>query len=279
MNDDPASARRLPVNAALLRVYVAEHCDSCRESRRLAKVVSRRLNGIAVEVVDIDLEEPVDEIFAIPTFCFRGKILFLGNPREDELIDRVLMLERESVRSGVPCAEEQGSNVAIPGTPPPPSVEVVAVAHREIPGRKNTLIAAWSGALGLVGTLLCSLSMMAPDLGLITLEGVRSSMAGRGNAGAVSQAQIPGWWTTAMHLGSLILVLSVVLVVLAVAVRRPLATMPAIVGGVVLYFGMYVQPGLMNMKAATVIGTGSLVLAYAASFRLSLSLAPVQFSR
>ncbi|GAC1527959.1 MAG: hypothetical protein NVS2B16_35840 [Chloroflexota bacterium] len=260
MNDDTESARRRPMDTAVLRVYVAEHCGSCHESRRLAKVVSRRLTPITVDVVDVDYHEPVDEIFAIPTFCFRGKILFLGNPREDELIDRVLTLERESVRSGVPCAE------------------AVAVSHRETPGRKNMLIAAWSGALGLVGTLLCSLSMVAPALGLITFQGARSSMAGMSNAGAVSQAQIPGWWTSVMHLGPHILVLSVVLVVLAVAVRRPLATMPAISGGVVLYLGMYVQPGLMTMKAAMVIGTGLLVLAYAASLRPAVGLVTVRFS-
>ncbi|MGH2442591.1 MAG: hypothetical protein ACRDFX_05460 [Chloroflexota bacterium] len=85
----------------VLRIYVAEHCDTCRESRRLAAVLAGRLKHIAIEVVDIDRHQVPDEIFAVPSFCYRGKIVALGNPSEDELIRRVTSLEREPARSVV----------------------------------------------------------------------------------------------------------------------------------------------------------------------------------
>lgn len=279
MNDEPNVSRRRSVDFPPLRVYVAGHCTSCRESRRLAKVISGRLKEIAVEVVDIDRHKPADEIFAVPTFCYRGKILFLGNPREDDLVARVLSLERESIGSRAASAEYHGPNAPFPDAVPKPNVEVAAVSRREDAGRKNVLIAAWTGALGLVGTLLCSLTMVAPALGLIALQGARSSMAGMNNADMVGQAQLPGWWTTVMHLGPYILILSALLVVVAVGVRRPVAMTPAIAGTLVLYLGMYTQPSLTVMETATIIGTGLLVLSYAASLQPSLSLATVRFNR
>ncbi|GAC1332514.1 MAG: hypothetical protein NVSMB22_24660 [Chloroflexota bacterium] len=42
---------------------------------------------------------------------------------------------------------------------------------------------------------------------------------------------------------------------------------------------MYAQPGLATMKAATVIGAGLVVLAYAASLRRSPGLATVRLNR
>ncbi|GAC1519651.1 MAG: hypothetical protein NVS2B16_26160 [Chloroflexota bacterium] len=231
MNDDRECLRQCPEQTAVLRVYVAEHCGACRESRRLAKVIGRRLPTIAVKVIDVDHHEPVDKIFAVPTFCFREKIVSLGNPQEEELIDRVLSLDREYALSNVACTTDQRSNATFPATDPQPEIEAVVVSHREISGRTFLRIAPWFGALGLVYTLLCSLTMVAPAPGLITPQGMRSSMAGMSNSRVAGQAQIPGWWIGIMHLGPPILVLSVCLVVLAVSVRRPPASMPAVVGG------------------------------------------------
>lgn len=278
MNDEPDSPRWRPTDEPILRVYVAEHCGTCHEARRLAKVVSGRLKAVAVEVVDIDRQEPVDEIFAVPTFCYRGKILSLGNPREDELIARVLTMDRESVRSARPCTEDQGSGSPFLGIVPQPEIDTV-VYQRETIGKRKMLIVAWSGALGLVGTLLCSLTMVAPALGLIALEGTRSSMGGMSSSDSAGQSRLLVWWTNSVHLGPKVLVLSVFLLVLAVAARRRLATVPAIAGGLFLYVGMYVQTSVMAMEAVTVIGTGLLVLAYAASLRPSLGLATARSNR
>jgi hypothetical protein len=229
-------------------------------------VVAGRLKDITVEVVDIDHQEPIDEIFAVPTFCYRGKILFLGNPGEDELIARVLTLEQESECSVLPGTGRQGADSPFQGMVAP-AVAAATVSRGQTLRRESGLITACCGALGLGGAILCSLTMVAPALGLLAGQAARSSMGGMSGSASTSQAQLPAWWDAIVRLGPEILVLSVLLVALAVALRRRLAALPAIVGGLILYLGMYAQPSLMAMEAATGIGTGLLVLAYVAGLR------------
>lgn len=84
MDSEP---RTLSGGIPVLRIYTAAHRDSCRESRRLAQ--------FAVEVWDIDNQLPVDDIFAIPTFWYGGRVISLGNPSEDELCERIVASELE----------------------------------------------------------------------------------------------------------------------------------------------------------------------------------------
>jgi hypothetical protein len=66
------------------------------------------------------------------------------------------------------------------------------------------------------------------------------------------------------------LVVSVLLLTFAVALRRRTAAVPAVIGGVILYGGMYAQPNLTVMYVAMILGTALLVLAYVASLRPTL---------
>ena len=92
MKVPPSYRRPQPGDDRVLRIYIASHCATCRESERLAEVVATRLPDIAVDLVNTDHQKPEDEIFAVPTFCYRGKVLFLGNPAEDELVERIVCL-------------------------------------------------------------------------------------------------------------------------------------------------------------------------------------------
>ena len=278
MNNVPDSTHRRSVDEQVLRVYVAEHCGTCRESRRLAKVVAGRLKDITVEVVDIDHQEPIDEIFAVPTFCYRGKILFLGNPREDELVARVLTLEQESECSVLPGTGRQGADSPFQGMIAL-AVAAATASRGQTLRRESGLITACCGALGIGGAILCSLTMVAPALGLIAGQAARSSMGGMSGSASAGQAQLPAWWEAIVRLGPEILVVSVLLVALAVALRRHVAALPAIAGGFILYVGMYVQPSLVVMEAATLLGIALLVLAYAASFRFALGLVTARPNR
>ncbi len=127
------------------------------------------------------------------------------------------------------------------------------------------------GLVGLVGTLACSLSMVAAPLGLIAAGGTAAAQGGMAGMGAehqgASAAHSPGWFDVLLRWGPEILVVSVLLIVASVALRRQWAALPAIGGGLILYGGMYAQPNLAVMYAAIVVGTVLLVLAYVASFR------------
>jgi hypothetical protein len=138
--------------------------------------------------------------------------------------------------------------------------------------RGKARLARLGGLSGLVGTLVCSLSMVAAPLGLIAVGGTAAAqggMAGMGSehhgAGATAS---PEWLDVPLRWGPEILVVSVLLIVASVALQRRWAALPAIGGGLILYIGMYVQPNLAVMYGAIVVGTALLILAYAASFRL-----------
>lgn len=74
-----------------LRIYIAEHCPSCAESRRLAEEVRKRFHGIKLEVIDLDKEETqnLDDVFSVPTYILNDRIISLGNPAPDQLFNRL----------------------------------------------------------------------------------------------------------------------------------------------------------------------------------------------
>ena len=115
--------------------------------------------------------------------------------------------------------------------------------------------------------------MVAPAAGLIAVQTAHSSMEGMDGSDPAEQAHLPTWWTEIVHLGPGILVVSVLLVALAVALRRRFAALPAVAGGLTLYLGMYAQPSLPVMDAAMVLGITSVVLAYMIGIRPALRLA------
>ena len=70
-----------------------------------------------------------------------------------------------------------------------------------------------------------------------------------------------------LEYGPLILVISVALVTLGLALRRPWAAVPALAAGAVLYWGMYAQPSYVVMYVSLALGFA----AWAAIYRWTLS--------
>lgn len=228
----------------VLRVYVASHCDTCRESQRLAGVVTARLPEITVELVDVDRDEAPGEIFAVPTFWYRDQRLSLGNPSADDLCQRILQAERKlsgvSLRSGdTGCAlDEKGRGF-------PPRLA------------RSSIVAPICGATGLAGTILCSASMVAFMAGLFAAElhsGARSTN---------DLTPAPSVIAVLIRFGPEILLASILLVITASAIQQPIGVLPATLGGLVLYLGMYAQsvPGIAY--GTMVAGLILLGLAYA----------------
>ncbi|MCA1716406.1 MAG: hypothetical protein LC781_05900 [Actinobacteria bacterium] len=82
-----------------------------------------------------------------------------------------------------------------------------------------------------------------------------------------SADQVPGWLDVVLRFGPEILIVSLLLVVVSIALRRRAAVLPAIGGGLILYIGMYAQPDMALMYAAILTGTVLLILAYVTSLR------------
>jgi len=245
--------RTLSSGIPILRIYTATHCNSCRESRRLAKSIGRRLPQLTVEVWDIDHQQPVDDIFAIPTFWYRGRVISLGNPSEDELCERILASEREhGDPSSLPL--EGGSTASIPDR-----------SRQRAGSRKRSILAPICGVAGIGGTILCSSIMLA------TLGGAFALPSSQALGSRAELANAPGWVAAVMHSGQQILILSVLLIVVSAAVRSPKGTVPTLVGGLLLYFGMYDQSDSAVTIATTLAGILFLLLGYASVLKPQLA--------
>lgn len=74
-----------------LRIYVAEHCQSCDEALRLAEEVRKRFAGIRLELIDLDKEgsRNLDDVFSVPTYVLNDRTISLGNPAPDQLFSRL----------------------------------------------------------------------------------------------------------------------------------------------------------------------------------------------
>jgi len=92
------------------------------------------------------------------------------------------------------------------------------------------------GALGITGGLICTATMVLPALGA-------AGAAAGGTQGMTGADESPryGLVGTLTDVGPAILVVSTLLVTLGVCLRRPLAAVPALAAGAVLYWGMYAQ--------------------------------------
>ncbi len=139
-------------------------------------------------------------------------------------------------------------------------------------GGKGTA-AAVVAAVGVGGSALCSFAMVAAAVGLFATAGasaVHASMAGMGATNSPGSSSLPAWLDAIVRFGPEILVVSLLLVVAGVALRRRLAAIPAVAGGVVLYVGMYVQNSLPLMYVAIGVGGTLLLLGYVVSLRPGL---------
>lgn len=80
------------VTRRTLEIYVAPDCFGCDTARGLAAVVSA-LGLPDLDVRFVDLSEPgvvrPDAVFAVPTYVLDGRVLCLGNPFEDWLVNRL----------------------------------------------------------------------------------------------------------------------------------------------------------------------------------------------
>lgn len=82
----------------MLRIYVAEDCPGSPTALRRAAALHEQAPDVPIEVIDTGAPGAIvpPAIFGTPIYTWDERILFLGNPGEQELIERVRRLrERE----------------------------------------------------------------------------------------------------------------------------------------------------------------------------------------
>ncbi len=115
--------------------------------------------------------------------------------------------------------------------------------------RTKTVCCAAAGAAGGLGSLACATSMILAGLG------AGASAASTGMAGMEQPGSTPhGLLGLLRQAGPALLIASIVLVTVALALRRPAAAAPALLAGAVLYAGMYSQSNAAVMYTAIAVG-------------------------
>jgi hypothetical protein len=66
-------------------VYISGHCPTCPEALEVARKVRERYPHLGVETIDVDLKPAREEVFAVPTYMLDDRVVFLGNPTEEEV--------------------------------------------------------------------------------------------------------------------------------------------------------------------------------------------------
>ncbi len=78
----------------MLRVYVAAHCPSCVTARSRFAQLRSRCPGIPAQLIDIDAPgaRVPPQIIGTPMYTWGDRVIFRGNPGEQELVARVRAL-------------------------------------------------------------------------------------------------------------------------------------------------------------------------------------------
>ena len=71
-----------------LDIYIDDNCETCSHARHIANQVKDRMPQVEVNLIELTGEKP-DNVFAVPTYLLDGATLYLGNPSETELFERL----------------------------------------------------------------------------------------------------------------------------------------------------------------------------------------------
>ena len=74
---------------SVLHVYVSEDCWSCAEAKRIVADIKPLFPGMEIEVRDVNDEGRPSQVFATPTYILNGRTIFLGNPTQEELAQKL----------------------------------------------------------------------------------------------------------------------------------------------------------------------------------------------
>jgi hypothetical protein len=80
----------------ILEIVVAGACLGCGDARMLAELLmNANPPGLSVRLIDLDVPGAVRPaaVFAVPTYVLDGKILSLGNPAVDWLLERLGLID------------------------------------------------------------------------------------------------------------------------------------------------------------------------------------------
>lgn len=78
----------------MLRVYVSGHCPGCDTARVRLEELRTQWPDVPMILVDVAARGAAvpPQVIGTPVYTWNGRVLFLGNPSEHELIERMRVL-------------------------------------------------------------------------------------------------------------------------------------------------------------------------------------------
>ena len=72
---------------SVLKVFVLTGCRGCEQALALADWLRQQAPKMIVEVIDMAVEPDSNRgmVFAVPTYVYNGRQIFVGNPSKEEL--------------------------------------------------------------------------------------------------------------------------------------------------------------------------------------------------
>ena len=70
-----------------LEIYISDDCPNCEQTKNLADVASVRYANLTIDLKNLSDPDTIcpDQVFAVPTFIYQDRVIFLGNPSLQEL--------------------------------------------------------------------------------------------------------------------------------------------------------------------------------------------------
>ena len=72
-----------------LDVYIEDTCWACTESRRIVAYIAPLVPNIDIELRDLKDQRRPGAVFASPTYVLDGRVIYLGNPTREELLQKL----------------------------------------------------------------------------------------------------------------------------------------------------------------------------------------------
>ena len=79
----------------MLRIYVSAHCPGCDTARERAEHLRALRPDVPVTLVDVEAPgvEVPPKVIGTPIYTWNDRVVFMGNPSVEELLERVTVLQ------------------------------------------------------------------------------------------------------------------------------------------------------------------------------------------
>jgi hypothetical protein len=81
-----------------LEIYVADECWACEETRRIVAEVEPLYPSVDIELRDLTDERKPSSVFATHTYVLDGRTIFLGNPTQEQLEQKLIAARQSAVQ-------------------------------------------------------------------------------------------------------------------------------------------------------------------------------------